>query len=74
MDEYARDRISKEFADLTAQLEDAAGLAVRGQSLRQSVAAVRGTHAQLSALLKTCEHKLASAERALVRAETGQGP
>ncbi len=40
MDEKARDEISERFADLTVLLEDAATIAVEGQSKRLSLSSV----------------------------------
>lgn len=65
MENVARDRISKEFADLTAMLEDAAGIAVDGQSRRHSVAALKEIISRLRSLVNASERTLSGIERAL---------
>ena len=59
------DRISKEFADLTAVLEDVAGLAVEGQSSQRSLALIRENIAHIWPLLIACVAELASIERGI---------
>lgn len=65
MEDTTRDRISRDFADLTALLEDAAGLAVEGQSRRQSVTALKEITARLRSLVNMSEQILTGIERAL---------
>lgn len=65
MDEFERDGISKEFADLTALLEDAAGIAVEGQSCPRSLVSVREHIAHFWPLLIACVAELASIERGI---------
>lgn len=72
MEDTARDRISKDFADLTDLLEDAAGLAVEGQSRRQSVAALKEITSRLRSLVNASERTLTGIERALA-AEGDEG-
>lgn len=47
--ERIRDDISKGFADLTALLEDAAGMALEGQSLRCTIKDLENTAALIRA-------------------------
>lgn len=63
MDEFELDGISKGFADLTALLEDAAGLAVEGQSSQRSLVLVRENITQIWPLLIAGVAELASIER-----------
>lgn len=65
MDEFERDRASKEFADLTALLEDAAGIAVEGQSGQRALASLRENVAQIWPMLIACVAELASIERSI---------
>lgn len=74
MENVARDRISREFADLTALLEDAAGLAVEGQSLRRSPAELRDITTSLRPLLMDSLSKLVRIERALAEGEGDGDP
>ncbi len=62
MNEFERDRISKGFADLTALLEDAAGLAVEGLSCQRSLASLREHIAQIRPLLIACVAEIALIE------------
>ncbi len=72
MDEFERDRISKEFADLTALLEDTAGIAVEGQSGQRSLASLRENAAQIWPLLIDCVAELSSIERGIYNQETNR--
>ena len=72
MDENERDRISKRFADLTALLEDAAGLAVEGQSSQRSLMLVVDDIAQIWPLLIAGVAALTSIERSISLAGTNR--
>lgn len=75
MEDTTRDRISKDFADLTVLLEDAAGLAVNGQSRRQSVAALKEIATSLRSLVNASERTLTGIEHALDEEEgNDKGP
>jgi len=72
MDEFERDGISKRFANLTALLEDAAGLAVEGQSRQRSLALIRKNIAHIWPLLIACVAQLALLERHVQNQETNR--
>jgi hypothetical protein len=74
MDEIERDRISKGFADLTALLEDAAGLAVEGQSNQRTLALIGNDIAQIWPLLIAGVAELASIERGIHNQGTNRNP
>ena len=74
MDEFERDRISKGFADLTALLEDAAGLAVEGQSNQRSLKFIGDDIVQIWPLLIAGVAKLASIEREIYNQGTNRNP
>lgn len=72
MEEIERDRISKEFADLTAMFEDAATLAVNGQTDRRSLDLILADIQQLWSILAASMTVLASIERRIDGVESGQ--
>jgi len=74
MDDFERDRISKGFADLTALLEDAAGLAAEGQSGQQTLVLFRENIVQIWPLLIAGVAELASIERGIRNLETNRIP
>lgn len=72
MNEFERDKISERFADLTALLEDAAGLSVEGQSDKRSFALMRTDIAQIWPLLRASVMVLTTIERILGKDEQHQ--
>lgn len=70
MADFERDRKSRGFADLTAFLEDAAGLAVEGQFSQRSLATIRDTVIQIWPLLIASVAELAAIERDIQHAGT----
>ena len=60
MNEFDRDRTSKGFADLTALLENAAALAVEGQSSKHTLVSARANIKKFWPLLNACLVTLAA--------------
>ena len=67
MGEFDRDKISERFASLTGMLEDAAGLAVSGQSSDLTKTAADRLIEELWGRLNTCVDILAGIKRELRR-------
>jgi hypothetical protein len=65
MDENVRDSISRGFAELTILMEDAATLAVVGQSQKQAVRDAKEIIKAIWPLLISCDVAMASIEHAI---------
>ena len=70
MDENVRDNISNGFAELTSLIEDAATIAVAGQSQRQSMVDMKELIKSIWPILISCNVVLSSLERIIEDEDT----